>query len=65
MIKEANVTVMVSDLNRAIKFYTETLGLKLVSQYQTHWAEIQAPGLEDSILLWTMDLNLEIQKVLL
>jgi catechol 2,3-dioxygenase-like lactoylglutathione lyase family enzyme len=45
LIKEANVTVMVSDLNRAIKFYTETLGLKLVNQYQTHWAEIQAPGL--------------------
>jgi catechol 2,3-dioxygenase-like lactoylglutathione lyase family enzyme len=36
---------MVSDINRAIKFYTETLGLKLVNQYQTHWAEIQAPGL--------------------
>jgi catechol 2,3-dioxygenase-like lactoylglutathione lyase family enzyme len=45
MIKEANVTVMVSDLKRAIKFYTETLGLKLVNQYQTHWAEIHAPGL--------------------
>jgi catechol 2,3-dioxygenase-like lactoylglutathione lyase family enzyme len=45
MIKEANVTVMVSDLNRAIKFYTETLGLKLVNQYEMHWAEIHAPGL--------------------
>jgi len=45
MIKEANMTVMVSDLNRAIKFYTETLGLKLVNQYENHWAEIHAPGL--------------------
>ncbi|MFZ0895367.1 MAG: VOC family protein [Candidatus Nitrosopolaris sp.] len=45
MIKEANVTVIVSDLNRAIKFYTETLGLKLVNQIQTQWAEIQGPGL--------------------
>lgn len=45
MIKEANVTVIVSDLNRAIKFYTETLGLKLVNQIQNQWAEIQSPGL--------------------
>ena len=45
MIKESNVTVMVSDLNRSIQFYTETLGLKLVNRIQDHWAEIVAPGL--------------------
>jgi len=45
MIKESNVTVMVSDLNRAIQFYTETLGLKLVNRVQDHWAEVVAPGL--------------------
>ncbi|PWU79651.1 MAG: glyoxalase [Candidatus Nitrosopolaris wilkensis] len=45
MIKKANVTVIVSDLDRAIKFYTETLGLKLMDQFQDQWAEIQAPGL--------------------
>jgi catechol 2,3-dioxygenase-like lactoylglutathione lyase family enzyme len=45
MIKDSNVTVIVSDLNRAIKFYTETLGLKLVNQFQDQWAEIVAPGL--------------------
>jgi catechol 2,3-dioxygenase-like lactoylglutathione lyase family enzyme len=45
LIKEANVTVMVSDLNRAVKFYTQTLGLKLTSQFEDKWAEIHAPGL--------------------
>jgi catechol 2,3-dioxygenase-like lactoylglutathione lyase family enzyme len=45
MIKEANVTVIVSDLNCAIRFYTKTLGLKLLNQIQTQWAEIQGPGL--------------------
>lgn len=45
MIKEGNVTVMVSDLNRAIKFYTQTLGLKLTNQFEDHWAEIEGPGL--------------------
>jgi catechol 2,3-dioxygenase-like lactoylglutathione lyase family enzyme len=45
MIKESNVTVMVSDLNRSIQFHTETPGLKLVNRIQDHWAEIVAPGL--------------------
>jgi catechol 2,3-dioxygenase-like lactoylglutathione lyase family enzyme len=42
---DANVTVMVSNMDRAIKFYTETLGLKLGKRYGDHWAEIQAPGM--------------------
>src|SRR5215469_4170919 len=45
MIKESNVTVIVSDLNKAVEFYTNTLGLKLVNRIQDHWAEIVAPGL--------------------
>lgn len=45
MYKNANVTVMVSDIDRAIKFYTETLGLKLTQNYGGHWAEIEGPGI--------------------
>ena len=45
MIKEANVTVIVSDLNRTIRFFTETLGLKLKSHMEGEWAEVQASGL--------------------
>ena len=45
MIKEANVTVVVSDLNRAVKFYTEMLGLKIKNLIENEWAEVQAPGL--------------------
>jgi catechol 2,3-dioxygenase-like lactoylglutathione lyase family enzyme len=45
MITEANVTVMVSDINRSIKFYVETLGLKLKSRYGDQFAEVECPGL--------------------
>ncbi len=45
MIKEGNVTVMVSSLPQSIRFYTETLSLKLKHHVENHWAEVQAPGL--------------------
>ena len=45
MFSDANVTVMVSDLARAVTFYTETLGLTLKQQAGDGWAEIEAPGL--------------------
>ncbi len=45
MITEANVTVMISDINRSIKFYVETLGLKLKSRYADQFAEVECPGL--------------------
>src|SRR5689334_15848993 len=44
MFKECNVTLMVSDMALAEKFYTETLGLKLIHSFGGHWAEVQAPG---------------------
>lgn len=44
-IIRANVTVMVSDLDRAIEFYTERLGLQLVRRYNNHWADIEGPGI--------------------
>jgi catechol 2,3-dioxygenase-like lactoylglutathione lyase family enzyme len=44
MFKDANVTVMVSDMDRAVKFYVETLGLKLKSRYGDYFAQVEAPG---------------------
>ena len=45
MFKGCNVTVMVSDLTKAVDFYTKTLGLKLALLAKGHWATIAAPGL--------------------
>ena len=44
MIKDANVTVMVSDMEKAVQFYTNTLGLKLKSRYGNEFAQVMAPG---------------------
>jgi len=44
MIKEANVTVMVSDMKKAVKFYTETLGLEVKAQWGDEFAQLKAPG---------------------
>jgi catechol 2,3-dioxygenase-like lactoylglutathione lyase family enzyme len=44
MFTQCNVTVMVSDLQRALAFYTETLGLPLKSRSGDEWAEVQGPG---------------------
>ena len=44
MMKGGNVTVMVSDVDRAVKFYTETLGLPLKARYGDAWAEVSVPG---------------------
>jgi catechol 2,3-dioxygenase-like lactoylglutathione lyase family enzyme len=45
MLKEANVTVMISEMNRSIKFYVETLGLKLKSKHADQFAEVECGGL--------------------
>jgi len=45
MIKGGNVTVMVSDMKRAVEFYTKTLGLELKAHYGDHYAEVKAQGL--------------------
>jgi catechol 2,3-dioxygenase-like lactoylglutathione lyase family enzyme len=46
MVIGGNVTVFVSDMDRAVRFYTEILGLRLVHRFGDHWASIDAgPGL--------------------
>jgi catechol 2,3-dioxygenase-like lactoylglutathione lyase family enzyme len=45
MITGGNATVFVSDMNNAVAFYTETLGLELRQRFGDHWAEVQAGGM--------------------
>ena len=42
MISAGNVTVMISNMDRAIQFYTETLGLKLTNRFGDNWATVEA-----------------------
>ena len=42
MLKGANVTVYVSDMHAAVRFYTETLGLTLRERFGDHWAAVDA-----------------------
>ena len=42
MITGGIATVFVSDFDRAVRFYTETLGLKLQNRFDNHWASIDA-----------------------
>jgi lactoylglutathione lyase len=44
MIKEANVTLMVRDIDESVAFYTRTLGLRLKNRYGDHFAQVEAPG---------------------
>lgn len=50
MFKSGNVTVVVEDLQKAVKFYVETLGLKLQHEMDGHFAQIEAPGLTMGLL---------------
>ncbi|MBV9579369.1 MAG: VOC family protein [Chloroflexi bacterium] len=45
MYTSGNVTLMVSDFNRAVSFYTDTLGLTLKARYGDDWAEVELPGI--------------------
>ena len=42
MIYGGNATVYVSNLDRAIRFYTDVLGLKLTNRFGNHFATVQA-----------------------
>jgi len=44
MISGANITVLVSDMQRALEFYTTTLGLEFVRGYGEHWQEVKSNG---------------------
>jgi catechol 2,3-dioxygenase-like lactoylglutathione lyase family enzyme len=44
MILETTLTIMVSNLNKSVTFYTETLGLPLKEKYGSKYAELEANG---------------------
>ena len=44
MYKSGNLTLMVADMDRAVEFYTQKLGLELKVRYGNEWAEVAAPG---------------------
>jgi catechol 2,3-dioxygenase-like lactoylglutathione lyase family enzyme len=41
---EANLTVMVADIDRAVDFYTAKLGFSPGARHDHHYAEVKAPG---------------------
>ena len=42
MITGGTATIYVSNMDNAIRFYTEVLGLKLTNRFANHWATVQA-----------------------
>jgi predicted enzyme related to lactoylglutathione lyase len=42
MITGGNATVLVSNMDRAVHFYTQVLGLKLTNRFGDHWATVDA-----------------------
>ena len=46
MFRAGVVTIYVSDMDRAVQFYTQALGFALKERYGNHWASIDGgPGL--------------------
>ena len=41
MFSSGNVTIYVADMDRSVRFYSETLGLKLAYRFGNHWASIE------------------------
>ena len=42
MITGGTATIYVSNMDNAIRFYTEVLGLKLTNRFGNHWATVRA-----------------------
>ncbi len=42
MITGGNATIFVADMDRAVRFYTDTLGLTLKERYGNDWATVDA-----------------------
>jgi len=42
MISGGNATVFVSNMDAAVQFYTQTLGLKLSNRFGDNWATVEA-----------------------
>lgn len=44
-LKTCRINVMISNMDNAIEFYRDKMGLKLLNRYGDHYAEIQGPDL--------------------
>ncbi len=44
MIAGGIPTIFVSNMDAAVRFYSDSLGLKLKARYGDHWAEVDAGG---------------------
>ena len=42
MISGGNATIFVSNMDRAVQFYTEVLGLRLTNRFGNDWATVEA-----------------------
>ena len=42
MFSSGIATIVVTDMDRAVKFYTDILGLKLMQRFGNHWASVAA-----------------------
>src|ERR1035438_9994722 len=42
MISGGNVTVVISDMDAAVNFYTNVLAMKLTNRFGNHWATVDA-----------------------
>ena len=42
MLSTGIATIFVSDMDRAVDFYTKVLGLKLTQRFGNHWAQVDA-----------------------
>ena len=42
MVSGGNATIIVADMDRSIRFYTEVLGLKLTNRFGDDWATVSA-----------------------
>ena len=45
MYSESQVTLMVANIDEAVRFYAGTLGLRLKARYGNEFAVVEAPGL--------------------
>jgi catechol 2,3-dioxygenase-like lactoylglutathione lyase family enzyme len=42
MISGGNATLFISNMDQAVQFYTQVLGLKLTNRFGDHWATVEA-----------------------
>ena len=44
MVTGGNATVLITEMDRALQFYTDVLGMKVASNYGNDWATVEAGG---------------------